>query len=108
MLPGLLGGFVRLYYLQVSQGVVGPNGQPPTAGPGTAVAQGFPILAACRQAYASLSRSALPSCVTAHGYPGYLIYQPASRFWTFQGIEAGIYLVLAAALLGVTFRVLKR
>jgi hypothetical protein len=46
--------------------------------------------------------------VTAHGYRGYLVYQPASRFWAFQGIETGIYVVLAAALLGVTFWVLKR
>jgi hypothetical protein len=31
-------------------------------------------------------------------------YQPAGRFWAFQGIEAGIFLVLAAALIAVTFR----
>ena len=31
-------------------------------------------------------------------------YQPAGRFWAFQGIEAGILLVLAAALIAVTFR----
>jgi hypothetical protein len=95
-------------YLDVSHGVVGPNGQPPTAGPGTVMAQGLPIPAACRQALASVDPQALPSCVTAHGYRGYLIYQPASRFWAFQGIETGIYVVLAAALLGVTFWALKR
>jgi hypothetical protein len=44
----------------------------------------------------------------AHGYQGYVTYQPASRFWTFQGIETGIFVVLAAALLGVTFWVLNR
>ena len=57
----------------------------------------------CRQAYVSSSPVAFPSCVTAHGYLGYLIYQPASRFWAFQGIEAGIYLTVAAALIAVTF-----
>jgi hypothetical protein len=36
------------------------------------------------------------------------VSQPASRFWAFQGIEAGIYVVLAAALLAVTFWALKR
>ena len=46
--------------------------------------------------------------MAAHGYRGYLAYQPADRFWAFQGIETGIFLVLAAALLGVTFWVLKR
>jgi hypothetical protein len=34
--------------------------------------------------------------------------QPASRFWAFQGIETGIFVVLAAVLLGVTFWVIKR
>jgi hypothetical protein len=95
-------------FLQISQGVLGPNGRPPTAGPGTVVMQGIAFPAACRQAYVSSSPVAFPSCVTAHGYLGYLIYQPASRFWAFQGIEAGIYLVLAAALLGVTFWALRR
>jgi hypothetical protein len=94
--------------LQVSQGVVGPNGQPPTAGPSDLVINGFPIPAACQQALANFGRQAVPPCLTAHGYRGYLTYQPASRLWAFQGIEAGIYVVLAAALLGVTFWALKR
>ena len=45
-----------------------------------------------------------PSCMTAHGYRDLITYQPAGRFWAFQGIEAGIFLVLAAALIAVTFR----
>ncbi len=49
-----------------------------------------------------------PSCLAAHRYRGYLTYQPASRFWAFQGIETGIFVVLAAVLLGITFWVLKR
>jgi hypothetical protein len=48
------------------------------------------------------------SCMTAHGYRGYVTYQPASRFWAFQGIETAIFVALAAALLGVAFWVLKR
>ena len=44
-----------------------------------------------------------PSCLAAHGYRGYLTYQPASRFWAFQGIETGVFVVLAAVLLGITF-----
>jgi hypothetical protein len=44
------------------------------------------------------------SCMTAHGFHDLITYQPASRFWAFQGIEAGIFLVLAAALIVVTFR----
>jgi hypothetical protein len=31
-----------------------------------------------------------------------ILYQPGDRFWTFQGIEAGIFLALAALLVGLT------
>jgi hypothetical protein len=34
--------------------------------------------------------------------PGQFLYQPADRFWTFQGIEAGIFVALALALLVLT------
>jgi hypothetical protein len=95
-------------FLQVSQGVVGANGRPLTDGPGSLDWQGSPIPAACRQAFASLGPKGVPACLTAHGYRGYLTYQPAGRFWAFQGIETGIYLVLAAALLGATFWAIKR
>ena len=42
-------------------------------------------------------------CLTEHGYHQLDLYQPASRFWTFQGIETAIFLGLAAALLALTF-----
>jgi hypothetical protein len=32
------------------------------------------------------------------------LYQPASRFWEFQGIETGVYVALAALLIFLTFR----
>ncbi|KAA5829073.1 ABC transporter permease subunit [Saccharopolyspora hirsuta] len=35
-------------------------------------------------------------------------YHPADRFWTFQFVEAGIYLALTAALLALTFWWLRR
>jgi hypothetical protein len=34
-------------------------------------------------------------------------YQPPSRFWVFQGIETGIFAVVAASLLAITFWGLK-
>jgi hypothetical protein len=40
-------------------------------------------------------------CLAAHGYHQLDIYQPASRFWTFQGIESAIFLGLTVALLAV-------
>ena len=35
-------------------------------------------------------------------------YQPADRFWTFQSIEAGIFVVLTAVALGATIWLLHR
>jgi hypothetical protein len=38
-----------------------------------------------------------------------ITYQPVTRFWAFQGIETGVYLVLAVALIALAYRmVLKR
>jgi len=36
------------------------------------------------------------------------LYQPADRFWTFQSIEAGIFVLLTAAALGATIWLLHR
>lgn len=41
------------------------------------------------------------ACLAAHGYHRIVTYQPADRFWTFQAIEAGIFISLTAALLAV-------
>jgi hypothetical protein len=38
-------------------------------------------------------------CLTAHHVFNLAVYEPASRFWLFQGIEAAIFTGLAAALL---------
>jgi hypothetical protein len=35
-------------------------------------------------------------------------YQPGNRFWTFQGIETGIFLVLTALLLYLAIRRIRR
>ena len=97
-------------YLPVGQGVVGANGRPPAPGTGPVGIDGVPVPPACQQLMGPTKGNlqAALSCMSAHGYRGYLTYQPASRFWAFQGIETGIFLALAAALLGVTFWVLKR
>jgi hypothetical protein len=36
------------------------------------------------------------------------VYQPADRFWRFQLTEAGIYVLLSAALLGTSVWWLRR
>jgi hypothetical protein len=43
-------------------------------------------------------------CLATHGYHRIVTYQPADRFWTFQAVEAGIFTVLAAALLAFAYR----
>ena len=54
------------------------------------------------------SMTAIFSCLQAHGWRGVATYQPADRYWPFQGIETGIYLLLAAALIAVTFAIVRR
>jgi hypothetical protein len=75
--------------------VTGPGGQRY----GSFTFQDVP--AACRSLWPTPS---YPSCMTAHGFHDLITYQPASRFWAFQGTEAGLFLVLAAVLIAVTFR----
>jgi hypothetical protein len=97
-------------YLGITQGIIGPDGKTPALNAGASGYgyDGLPIPAACLHAAASPDPQAVVPCLAAHGYRGYLTYQPAGRFWAFQGIETGIFVVLAAVLIGVTFWVLKR
>lgn len=44
----------------------------------------------------------LLSCLSRLGFHNFVTYQPGSRYWAFQGIEAGIYAAIAAALLAVS------
>jgi hypothetical protein len=44
----------------------------------------------------------LEACFGQHGVFASVVYQPASRFWLFQGIESAIFLVPALALLALT------
>ena len=54
------------------------------------------------------SLNAVFSCMQAHGWRGFATYQPASRYWPCQGIETGIYVLLAAALIAVTYVIIRR
>jgi hypothetical protein len=50
-----------------------------------------------------------PSCRDAlTRFQAYLTYQPGSRYWAFQGIETGIFVLLAAALIAATAIVVLR
>jgi len=51
---------------------------------------------------------AVYGCLQKAGYRQFLSYQPISRWWAFQGIETGIYLAVAAALIAITFYAVRR
>jgi hypothetical protein len=53
-------------------------------------------------------RGRLASCIASAGFRQFTSYQPISRYWAFQSIEAVIFLVLAAALVAVAFAVVRR
>jgi hypothetical protein len=99
-------------YWLVSQGAIGPGGHLLTARPLSGVSlNGVPLSEMPRacQTTAFQAPSSLPSCLIGHGYRGFFTrYQPAGRYWAFQGIETGIFVVLAAALIAVTAIVVLR
>ncbi|MBO0917559.1 hypothetical protein J1C73_25575 [Streptomyces laculatispora] len=56
-----------------------------------------------------ISADDFDGCMARHGAAAqYVDYHPASHFWPLQLIETGILLVLAAAVVAVAFRVLRR
>ncbi len=103
-------------YWQISGGVVGPGGRVPStglvgSGPHLSI-DGIPINlaslpSACRN-LAFTGPQKFFSCLTAHGYHGFITYQPADRYWAFQGIETGVFALLAAVLIAMTAIVVVR
>jgi hypothetical protein len=61
------------------------------------------VPAACRKGFFSTKDSGL-SCLSSHGFHLSVVYQPDSRFWIFQGIEAALFVVLAAGLVVFAYR----
>src|ERR1700722_2291820 len=81
----------------ISSGIVGPGGQHY----GTSFSpQDVP--AVCKVGDVAEKGISIP-CLVSHGFRQLTTYQPAGRFWEFQGIEAGIFLVLTAALVGFAY-----
>lgn len=62
---------------------------------------------ACQNGFAGDKGVGL-QCLIEHGYKQSVTYQPAGRFWAFQGIETAIFVALALVLLAVTYRVVVR
>lgn len=93
----------------ISRIIAGPGGQVPSSQAHLVPSLGFSIggvpvshMPSACQALVSQGPLKVFSCLTAHGYHGLITYQPASRYWAFQGIETGIFVLLAAALIAMT------
>ena len=107
-------GFAPAGSMGLGQGTLGPNGQ---ALPNSWSAPALPIdgksvsladlPSACRALYGQGPGKVI-SCLSTRGYRGYVTYQPGSRYWTFQGIETGIFVALSVALVALTLIVLTR
>jgi ABC-type transport system involved in multi-copper enzyme maturation permease subunit len=96
----------------LSQGTILPGGQFTTnlsVGPGH-IFEGFngPGVPAACQAQAAASINSTLTCLARLGYRSFTTYQPGYRFWPFQFIETGIFVALAAALIAVTFLIVRR
>jgi hypothetical protein len=91
---------------------------PPAPGPGDWELSSGPWLNAAGHPTNALSVSQLISQCTGNTQATcpraldgvYLLaqYQPASRFWPFQGVEAAIFVLLAALLLALAYRLVMR
>jgi hypothetical protein len=73
------------------QGLAAPSGFTPASG-----------------GFTPASYHAVWSCAAAHHIQAFITYQPASRYWAFQGIETGIFVLLAAVVIAVAFAVVRR
>jgi hypothetical protein len=97
-------------YWQFGQGVRNPAGQLIPAPNGAAI-DGVPLgflPASCATTVGRVLRPPASCRQVLAGFHGFITYQPASRYWAFQGIEFGIFAALAALLIGVTAVVLLR
>jgi hypothetical protein len=96
-------------FWQLAQGVVRPGGQLTTtliANPGTLQQNpGGTWPASCQQAQ---QMNSVLACLAHLGYRSFTTYQPGYRFWPFQFIETGVFAALAAALIAVTFFLVRR
>jgi hypothetical protein len=98
-------------FWQIATGVLGPNGRALAQPNGMPYFDGIPqtLLPASCASVANGPGSPTAACTQALSqFRGFLTYQPADRFWVFQGIETGIFLILTAALIAVTAIVLLR
>jgi hypothetical protein len=98
-------------YWLISQGTRNPAGQLISGGNGGPEAFGVQLssLPTACAGLANPTGGLTSSCRAAlTGFRSFVTYQPASRFWAFQGIETGVFVILAVILLTMTAVVLIR
>ena len=81
----------------LSTGFVGPSGR---------IFTDFSLAdlpAACRRIFIG-GGGISAKCVGSHGFKQLVTYQPDSRFWAFQGIESGLFLIVAAGLVALGYK----
>jgi len=99
-------------YWSYSSGLTGPHGPLPQATSMVSVTlDGVPaanLPNACQAVANAGNMPATNRCLTSAHIRQFITYQPASRYWDFQGIETGLYILLAAALIAVTITIIRR
>jgi hypothetical protein len=65
-------------------------------------------LVSALQRFCPSANSSPAQCLTQHGYTQWVSYQPGSRFWSFQWIEAGWLLALSAVLIAIAVWLVRR
>ena len=99
-------------FWHLASGVIGPNGQllpqPNNMNYFNSIPQTY-LPGSCSNLLGPGTSNPTPACARALShFRGFITYQPADRFWTFQLIETGIFVLIAGALLAVTAVVLAR
>jgi hypothetical protein len=111
---------LRPHFLHAFTAVYPVAGQPPAGdAAGWTIRRGFVDAAGraldpttfarlCPHAPSADATSSNLSCLQAHGVRVLDVFQPASRFWSFQWIETAIYVALALALLALAAWLVRR
>jgi len=107
--PDVKGWILRAYSIDASGRRFAANGiSPSDITYFRARCPGFPMGPGVVGPKADLASKLADACYTRIGLHTIETYQPASRYWTFQWIEFGIFVGLAAALVGfVVWRITR-